>query len=390
MKINPGGKLSPEQVVGRNAEVARFWQILKRQSLILTGERRLGKSHVMWKMQEEGHGNFLAVYQDLEGVHATTEFVRSIYQAINQHLTRFQKLKSFGIQAWQQVAPKKLKDIDLPDADANWKPLLSGAIADVESVLDDQRLVFMWDEFPLLIDNIAKAEGTDKAIQLLDVLRQLRQTHRAKIRFMFTGSIGLHIVLKSLRMAGHTNAPVNDMHSETLSPLKDVDATFLARQLIETVDPSAENLDGIATEIYAHVGGFPYYIHHVADQLSLVDNPVSTEQVTQIVDDLIFADNDPANLQYYVDRIENYYVVEDADLAFLLLDIVAREESAIGQSELLNRVRHERPEIRDQTVRDVIQLLRQDHYFTLNPGSDESSLDYRWNFIKHWWRKTRV
>lgn len=86
MEIYPGGKLSTNQIIGREDDIVRFWQVIQRQGLILTGERRLGKSHVMWKMQEDGHENFVAVYQDLEGVHSTTEFVRSIYQAINDQL----------------------------------------------------------------------------------------------------------------------------------------------------------------------------------------------------------------------------------------------------------------------------------------------------------------
>lgn len=388
MEINPGGKLSTNQIIGRDDEIARFWQVIQRQGLILTGERRLGKSHVMWKMQEDGHENFVAVYQDLEGVHSTTEFVRSIYQAINDHLSRFQKYKSFAVQAWQILVPKKIKEIELPDADKIWKSLLLDAVGDVASSLQDQRLVFMWDEFPLLIDNIAKSEGAEKAIQILDVLRQIRQTHKSKIRFMFTGSIGLHLVLKSLRKAGHTNAAVNDMHSETLPPLKSADAINLGVELIRSIARESVDEREMATAIFERVGGFPYYIHHVADKLRIEKSVLTVNSVERIVNELVLADHDPANLQYYSDRIENYYDEKEADLAFLVLDVLCHELEGLGQVELLNRVRHSRPDVRDQSVREIVQLLRQDHYLTLHDG-ELPVLDFRWSLIKRWWRKTR-
>ena len=34
MQINPGGRLQPEDVVGRDREVARYWEILDRQGLV--------------------------------------------------------------------------------------------------------------------------------------------------------------------------------------------------------------------------------------------------------------------------------------------------------------------------------------------------------------------
>ncbi len=388
MKINPGGRLAPENIIGRDAEVGRFWEILERQSLILTGERRLGKSHVMWKMEADGHGSFVAIYQDLEAVHSTTEFIRSIYRAISDRLTRFGKLKAFAIGAWQTLAPKRLKELELPSAAENWNVLMRGAIADIESAAGVGSVLLMWDEFPLMLDNIAKSEGPEKAIQILDTLRELRQTHRDKLRFMFTGSIGLHIVLKSLRKAGHSNASVNDMHPETLPPMQEEWAITLAAELLKTIAPDLESRSEIANEIFENVGGFPYYIHHVLDQIQIKGKPITNELVKEIVSELILADNDPAHLNYYAERITTYYDQSDAEHAFAILDIMANEE-ALPFDEILNRVRHKHPEAKDEEIRGVIQLLRKDHYITLLNGDHDLRYDFRWVLIKRWWRKAR-
>ena len=389
MKINPGGRLAPESIIGRNDEVRRFWQILERQSLILTGERRLGKSHVMWKMESEGFGKYMAVYQDLEAVHSTTDFIRSIYRGVHERLTQFGKLKSSALGIWDALSPKKYKELELPNAANNWNALLRGAIADIEKAAEDGNVLLMWDEFPLMLDNISKSEGPEKAIQILDTLRELRQTHRDKLRFMFTGSIGLHIVLKSLRKAGHSNASVNDMHSETLPPMQKKWALKLAEELINTIAPELESKTEIANEIYASVGGFPYYIHHVLDQIQVKGEPITNELVKEIVAELIHADNDPAHLNYYAERITTYYGESDAKYAFSILDILANEDDSLAFEEILNRVRHKHVEAKDEEIREVIQLLRKDHYITQRSKEDEVQYDFRWVLIKQWWRKAR-
>ena len=43
MQINPGGRLNTEDVIGRDAEISRYWRVLERQGLVLSAERRIGK-----------------------------------------------------------------------------------------------------------------------------------------------------------------------------------------------------------------------------------------------------------------------------------------------------------------------------------------------------------
>ena len=49
MQINPGGRLQPEDVIGRDREIARYWQVLDRQGLVISAERRIGKTHILCK-----------------------------------------------------------------------------------------------------------------------------------------------------------------------------------------------------------------------------------------------------------------------------------------------------------------------------------------------------
>jgi hypothetical protein len=53
MKANPGGTIGPKEVIGRDQLIADLWRALDSQSVVLTSERRIGKSTVIQKMQKE-------------------------------------------------------------------------------------------------------------------------------------------------------------------------------------------------------------------------------------------------------------------------------------------------------------------------------------------------
>lgn len=58
MQINPGGRLDIKDIIGRDDEIDRYWRVLERQGLVLSAERRIGKTHILFKMCEECQGGF--------------------------------------------------------------------------------------------------------------------------------------------------------------------------------------------------------------------------------------------------------------------------------------------------------------------------------------------
>ncbi|MEP7124779.1 MAG: hypothetical protein ABJE95_27875 [Byssovorax sp.] len=393
MRINPGGRLAGENIVGREREIARYWKILDRQGLVLAGERRIGKTHIMAKMHEVGRPGFVTIYQELEAVHSLTELVRAVYVAVGSHLSRSSQLKATAVEVWSTLLPKRIGALDLPTARESWKQLLTSALTDTLAAFDDgEKLVLMWDELPLMVHNIKEREGADSAIQLLDLLRHLRQTHAGRLRFVFTGSVGLHLVLRALRAKGNANAPMNDMQQETVPPMSDADTRELATRLLCDLDPVPARKDHItiAAEIARAVGGFPYYIQHVVDQLSQLDRAATPADVARAVDTLLLADHDPANFHYNDARIGTYYDDGEARLARRVLDVIAASDVEMAMPEIVNRVRHQAPETADEAVRSICVLLRQDHYLTLSRQGSAGLHDFRWPILKRWWKETRL
>lgn len=384
----PGGWIGPENVVGREREVARYWRVLGRQSLVLSAERRIGKTCIVRKMHEHGRDGFTTIYQDLEHVHGVMEFVRSIYRAVSLHTTKPQQAKHLMVKTWETLAPKKIADTELPDVQSRWKALVEGAIRDtLDAVSSDQKVVFFWDEFPQMLFNIIEREEPDRAIELLDLLRALRGQFAERLRFVFTGSIGLHLVLRRLRDAGSTNAPTNDMLHEVVEPMAHAEAVELAQRLLLGLPLPPPDAHALALEIVQDVEGFPYYIHHTVDQLAQLDHHPETEDVRRAVDTWMDAAQDPANLRYFEDRITTYYAAEERRISRLVLTLLAKYDAPLPLDALVNLAKHGQTDASDELIERVVSLLRQDHYLSLVRTGDDVRYGFRWSVVKRWWRR---
>ena len=91
MKANPGGEIAPAEVMGRDKLIADLWGILEQQSVILSAERRMGKTSVIKKMKAEATADKLPIYRDLEDVKSPLEFVEKLFKDVEDYLTGFNR-----------------------------------------------------------------------------------------------------------------------------------------------------------------------------------------------------------------------------------------------------------------------------------------------------------
>ena len=394
MQINPGGRLNTRDVVGRDNEIARYWGVLERQGLVISAERRIGKTHIVLKMRDECRSGYLPFYQDLEAVHSIPELIRSIYGTVQQSLSASPSLKLLPnlrlrlkafVAKWSPLFPSKISGVDLPTGDSTWQVLLAEVFDDLVGLANNRVILLLWDEFPLMLHNLQRREGPDSAIQLLDHLRALRSKRADRLRFLFTGSIGLHLVLRSLRKAGSTN----DMLSLTVPPMAYRDTCDLAAALLRETSAVPAQISGLASRIAGEVGGFPYYVHHVVDQLDQLRRPPLLQDVSAAVNNLVYGPHDPANFNYYVNRLSSYYADKERSLALIVLDTMAGLSSPTPLTELLNLCKHRDPSLTDEQFREVLTVLAEDHYIEARKGAGGAAYDFRWQLVKKWWKERR-
>ncbi|HWO24751.1 MAG TPA: hypothetical protein VNO30_38685 [Kofleriaceae bacterium] len=386
MGINPGGQLSVEEIVGREREIERYWAVLERQSLVLNAERRIGKTSILQKMGALGRDGFHTYYQELERVHSITELISQIYRTVSVDLPRTKRLKATAIKGWLALSSDRIEKLSLPAAGDAWKTLLEVAVKDVlDAFEDDTKVVCMWDEFPLMLYNLRQREGADKTIQLLDTLRFLRASH-PRLRFLFTGSIGLHLALKSLRAEGNANAPFNDVQIELAPPLSPADTAALIGNLCGALCHEPQEPTEIAGRVSALLGGFAYHIHHCFDRLDQLGRPARGADVDVAVEAVATHSSDPAHIGYTQHRIETYYSRDDSRMALSIMDVLAGSHEPLRLERLLNGVRHQQASADEHHVKSVCEMLRQDQCVTRT----SEGFAFTWPIVKRWWQDRRL
>lgn len=360
MTTNPGGQLAPNEVVGRDEFIAQMWRILAKRSAIITAERRMGKTQVVKKMEAEAPKGVLPVYHDLEHVSTPLEFAELTFHDVERHLSRGSRLANKTRAFLGHLQGAEIKGVvKFPQiAATHWKTLLSHTIEDLSG--HHEQLVFFWDEVPLMLHKIAAHAGEQEAMELLDLLRQLRGTH-SHLRMVFTGSIGLHHVMTSLRKDGYANRPTNDMAIVELHPLSNADATLLARELIFGEQLAMPDCDATAAEVATLADNVPYFIHHLVDALVL--NPAAS--VKDLLDARLIDTSDPWDIAHFIERVPRYYH-EDSNLALALLDVVASGTKAMPFDQVENRVKTKYSSIDEERLRELLTLLQRDHYLKID------------------------
>ena len=387
MKPNPGGQLDPNNIVGRDELVTRMWEILDGRSIYMNDVRRVGKTQVLIKMKGSIPPGWMVISQDLGGYHTTAEFATWVFRESYKVLSG--KNRAFRMMAGLLGQLKGLEIagvVKLPGgAIAPWKEVLIRTFSDLEEQLaeQDKRLVFLWDEVPFLLDNIAKREGADSAMQVMDVLRSLSQTHQ-RIRFVLTGSVGLHHVLANLRAEGYAGSPLNHMERIAPGPLAASDACKLAAELLRGANVPCADLVVCAAAAAEAVGHVPFYIHKLVAHLPKT-GPVSPETIeTTLAKEIFHPDND-WDLAHFRQRIPLYYGKDDK-LVFAILDAVAAAEAPIAL-EAIRRGVSSRMVFDDvELLLRLLDLLQKDHYFERDTNG---SYAFRFPLVRRWWRFDR-
>lgn len=384
MKVNPGGNLSPNEVVGRDRFIARLWRILDRQSLVLTAERRMGKTSVIKKMVAEVPAGTIAIYRDLEGIKSARDFTNRVLQNVYEYLGQVRKSAERVTAFLKTVEGFEIGGIlKLPERAApEWKTVLRKALEDLLEQRSET-IIFFWDEMPLMLYDIKRQEGESVAEEILDELRSLRQTYH-NVRMVFTGSIGLHHVMTQLRQAGYSNNPTNDMQVLDLPPIELANAIALAEQLMEGESLEISNRHEIAQEIAIAVDNIPFLIHRLVDHLVCDVDNLSGVNVSQIIEGYMIDPQDPWNLRHYGDRIQTYYPGSDALLALAILDVLAIESEPLSLLEIHNRLTLE--DWDKESVRRMLNLLQRDHYVL---QSAVNAFKFRFGLIQQYWVVSR-
>lgn len=394
MKVNAGGNIASDQVIGRDKFIDNLWRTIEQQSVILTSERRIGKTSITQKMKEEPREKITVIWRDVEGISTIKEFVKRLVDDLAKHQSMTTKGVSFVNKVRSELSDWKVFGVTLSKkTEPDWIYVLENIINNLAKFYenDSKKLLLIWDEFPWMLQKIIKHEGNAAAANLLDNLRLARQNH-ISVRMVFTGSIGLHHVLQSLKADSLANEPVNDMQKMNLPPLESEHAIELTNQLLEGEDLIASEED-FAEALSQAVDNVPFYIHKMINTFINEGKGAHKDNIKPMIQSAFVDVDDPWNLRHYDERLEDYY---GGHYRFyqMILDILAHEEQGLDYDKLRNLLSssptlNKSPQLisylnEDGFLLKALRLLSADHYLTKEPV--HGIYDFSFSLIKQWWR----
>ena len=384
MKPNPGGILAPSDIIGRDQVVAHLRATLLQQSVLITAERRSGKTHVLEKFKSEAPANWAVIKRDIGAIRSAAEFAQYVVADLYPYFSPQANFRHWLNDMAKQLGGTKIGPIALPNfAAKDWKKTLEDAVAHLDELPNIEKAVFLWDELPWMLEIIAK-NNPQEAMELLDCLRALRQTKPAKLRMVFTGSLGLHHVVRQLKDKGYNNTPVNDMLAIEIEPLSLPDATNLAQRLCQDCGLQTAD-DGVHLLLAVSVDCLPYYVHHVVSSLLKIPNiaskPLDTTTIEAAITQAIHSADNPWDLQHYEERTLAYYGAKRGE-CLALLDAVASSNAPIPVATVIQRAKSAYPAVAQQDWIELTRLLERDHYFKRTPTGEVA---FKFTVVKRWW-----
>ncbi len=323
--------------------------------------------------------------RDVEAFRSPSEFIEGIYADVEAALSKGERARLAFWKLAEKLGGTEIGHIKLPHLKAHWKTLLAALFDDIFAN-ESRQVVFFWDELPLFLYNVKEASGEQDAMEVLDALRALRQKH-PRLRMVFTGSVGIHQVIGSLRKYGYSNDPTNDMLTIEVPPLHSSDGARLAKLLLAGESIALSDDEGnVCRTISEAAGHIPYYVHCLISRIRDAGGSVDSDGARACLQNLIADPNDPAHFHYYQSRLTTYYGTAEATLALHALDALASRKKPVSFSDLLNLVRHRTPDAEDEVFRQVLQVLLKDHYLLRD---SDGSYSFRYSIVQAWWAYTR-
>jgi AAA+ ATPase superfamily predicted ATPase len=374
MKPNPGGVITGDAIVDREKEINSIWRALQNQSVVITSERRVGKTSILRKMEENPGDDWQPILYIVESKEHPIEFVEGLYEELAKKdllKVKFHKLKKFYTK---YVGGKKIGSWKLPQIIENWKPLLESMIQDI--INTDKKVLLMLDELPLMLAKFIKAKevGPLGSMEFLDTLRELRNKYEGykNLYFIFCGYIGIHLVIKDLkRNHAYNSDPINNMKIISIGGMDEKGAKELCEKLSEDENYQFDGKNKIFDYIYE------------SGQKS-----ITKKLVDESIDYLLNDPKDEGFFNHYIDRIKTYYDKVSQDISLLILDSACKKEDYWEENDIINIVKTQM-EIDDESVKETLLLLWSDHYLIREIKNDIRAYKFRYSILQKWWKVNR-
>ena len=395
-RILAGGVPEPEELFGREHTIDYIWTQLAASNILLVAPRRFGKTGVMAHLLKRTRPGYLAVYLDVEDIHDPELFCSHLIAALLEH-SSLRKLVT-GIRG----LPKKLTEfigdrvqrikIDMLEIELkeimgeSWSSVARTLILEMEKA--EETVLFIIDEFPQLIENLARKHGDETARSFLQWFRSLRMKQKdvlRRYRFVLAGSTSIDLSLRRLDVPDKLNdfcrVPIEALSTEhadalldSLSEVSGLRFTAEGRKaLFELVSPPV-----------------PYFLHLFVSQIlmeeKLRNKELGAEEVSDVYRRRVLGPTCRAYFDYYRQRLKHYGEPGRRAALALLQEVAHAPAGRVSNSMLYDVYRKARGRGASSFEFDEIMAdLESDWYLQLDPRTNEYC--FLLNVMRDWWKR---
>ncbi len=368
----------------RESELASLWFAIESGShILLVAPRRVGKTSIMFNLQDEPKERYIVVYIDTESADSENEFWQKLFNALmeEEFVGKLKKYSKRFANFLERISIDKIttKGVEFGDGTVvDYATAFENFIKELDS---DRKLIIMMDEFAQTVENIIKYEDEENAQKFLRTHRALRQNENLanKVTFVYAGSIGLESVVTKM----NASKLINDLNSIKVKPLMREEAVLFTRALCDST--SIEMNDDIITILLDKIEWLiPFYIQLLIQQLDILSREEKKTQIDEMMIDgaIEQALSQRQLFDHWRSKLKDGFKKKGYLFAKEILNIICEKDT---MSSLKIRNKATKHELDEDYAREIIHSLEYDGYIT----KYEDGKTYRFNspLLKLWWYK---
>lgn len=356
----------------REPDQRRIWEYLETDNLLLLAPRRVGKTSLMYRLQDTAEiHTFQATYLSVADITTESQFVERLFQAVHKIDAAQSTLRGLAenLKGFLKFfAPKKIELGPLSleftlEASTEWAKLGTLLAESLDRL--PNRWLLMVDELPLFVLSLLNQDPSGvRARNFLNWFRQVRQgpDGAQNVRWLLAGSIGLDTVARMHGLVG----TINDLHLVSLGAFEDTIADRFLQELAQSYavtfppEARARALERIGWPI-------PFFLQLLFSKLRDHCSEQRCEVTAALVDECFEDLLRPANrsyFDYWRERLHDELDAPNALAAMSLLTAIAGPEQG-ASSNILRQVLSKHvsdPEERMKSLRFLLEVLETDGY----------------------------
>ncbi|MDB5341421.1 MAG: hypothetical protein JWN70_7040 [Planctomycetaceae bacterium] len=393
MKNRPGPPVDGEDFFDRPRDLARLRrEIGNGNNLLLTAPRRVGKTSLVLRLAELcRRDNWAVACFNVEGCSDEIAFAEKLVEELRQEKVHPELLARLGIQFQklrQSLGGMKVGigvDVELGDGQDPDHSTLGRALESMFRGMEkagNRDVLIIIDEMPELLLTLKKSEhGADRIAHLLHWLRELRQTYRKRIHWVFLGSIGLDGFVESLKLG----KAINDLLAMGLDALTlDEADEFLA---ILGRDNGLPLTREVRQDIIARVGWpLPHHLQVVFH--ALVDVGVTNADLAAVERAIVHLDF--SQFGTWRQRLDDQFSDTDAGTAKAILNHLCQYAQGRSRAQLMNVLMRAKPssdpDLTQNQLAKLLAVLLHDGYLL----ESDRKYTFRSFLLREYWNRHEI